>query len=351
MARPKKPKPTAPTEKETWYKVLDRGKSFHGGTLKWSLPAKDGTPGDWHQVEGDLVRCKNGLHLTDNPLALRPNNLARTVLCYEAEFEGDTIPPENHELVVRRCRLLRVIPWTEFGPSGAMQLLALVWKQEGVAMGNRSWRRLNDAMQTALALAITSGMDFDVEDFHRITTEFNANYWMHIEGAYARACGEWRSDHGPNPSAIAAIENYLSRKPFLVARHPTPNAPKDRLCVGKRFQWHENMTKQVDVEVTSFAAGSASLTACSYKERDAASTAYERKIDRRYTITHDDLATYHKAIRDHAKAQAQTLTQRDYARTCGDHPASLRAWLLENEGTDEQRCTPFDGSSGVHSHE
>jgi hypothetical protein len=29
----------------------------------------------------------------------------------------------------------------------------------------------------------------------------------------------------------------------------------------------------------------------------------------------------------------------------------LRAWLLEDEGTDEQRCTPFDGSSGVHDHE
>jgi hypothetical protein len=36
------------------------------------------------------------------------------------------------------------------------------------------------------------------------------------------------------------------------------------------------------------------------------------------------------------------LSQRDYVRTCGDHPASLRAWLLEEEGADEQTCTPFD---------
>lgn len=48
------------------YKVVMDGCSVYGGDLEWSLPT-DGKPGDWHAVEGDLVQCRNGLHLTNNP--------------------------------------------------------------------------------------------------------------------------------------------------------------------------------------------------------------------------------------------------------------------------------------------
>ena len=36
-----------------WYKVLKDRKSFHGGSFVWSLP-KDGHPGEWHEVSGEL---------------------------------------------------------------------------------------------------------------------------------------------------------------------------------------------------------------------------------------------------------------------------------------------------------
>ena len=53
----------------TLYKVLDaNGCSCNGGSLKWSLPARndDGswTPGEWMpEIEGPLVECENGYHL------------------------------------------------------------------------------------------------------------------------------------------------------------------------------------------------------------------------------------------------------------------------------------------------
>ena len=50
----------------SWYKVLMNGKSFHGGGLAWSLPSQD-SPGEWHEVEGELVICENGLHVTNDP--------------------------------------------------------------------------------------------------------------------------------------------------------------------------------------------------------------------------------------------------------------------------------------------
>ena len=51
------------------FKILDGdGKSFHGGNMEWSLPSvtrSKVTPGDWHEIEGDVDICRRGLHLTD----------------------------------------------------------------------------------------------------------------------------------------------------------------------------------------------------------------------------------------------------------------------------------------------
>jgi hypothetical protein len=52
------------------YKVLRRGRSCHGGKLKWSLP-KNGKPGKWMEIdtekEGEIDPCCIGLHLTNRP--------------------------------------------------------------------------------------------------------------------------------------------------------------------------------------------------------------------------------------------------------------------------------------------
>ena len=49
-----------------YYKVLIDGKSIHGGNLEWDLP-KGKKPGKWHSVNGKILKCQSGLHLTTKP--------------------------------------------------------------------------------------------------------------------------------------------------------------------------------------------------------------------------------------------------------------------------------------------
>ena len=77
---------------EILYKVLEDGKSVHGGNLTWSLPTPDGDngflPGDWHEVWGQVVICRNGLHLTTNPYG---RWMTFNASVYEAEGAGDVV--------------------------------------------------------------------------------------------------------------------------------------------------------------------------------------------------------------------------------------------------------------------
>lgn len=299
----------------TAYKVLENGQSFNGGQLKWSLP-KGETPGDWHEVDGELKHCRNGLHLTTAPKYRAPSKPSRfkAVQCFLAEYGDEFLEAESDEIVARRVRLVRHVPWEEIDESlktsPAMQLLSLVWDSEGETSGQGpSWRRLNSSMQEALRLAIDSGMHFAEDDFGKIQKLFRPEYWLHIEGCYSRAID---APHGPNPSAYQAIEKHLGRKPFIV-QETSSTAKKVRLNVGSKFKWHEDMLRAIDVKVTSFGSiekgeGGAKqstqcVIACSYKERDRSK--YEPdKVDRIFKITHEDIAAYHKAIREHKKAKA-----------------------------------------------
>ena len=94
-------------EKKKLYKVLVGGASCHGGDLRWSLPKREGEtwmPGEWHEVEGDLERCSNGLHLTSDPARWwKPN--CEIFLVEAEDFDGDE--DEDAKVVARRVRLLR----------------------------------------------------------------------------------------------------------------------------------------------------------------------------------------------------------------------------------------------------
>ena len=47
------------------YKIVGpNGEPRNGGYGDWPLPS-DSEPGEWRTVDGDLVPCRNGLHLTD----------------------------------------------------------------------------------------------------------------------------------------------------------------------------------------------------------------------------------------------------------------------------------------------
>lgn len=189
--------------------------------------------------------------------------------------------------------------------SPALVLMEHVWKHTGEGMGN-SWRRLNGAMQDALKLAIEHGMRFNEDDFAYVNEHFRPGYWLNWEGAYSRAVA---GPHGANPSAIKALEKQLSRKAFIVHETASLKAPKIRLHEGQRFEWHIDLKSKVHVTVTSFTKlkdGTQAVIACSYKTREYdKKTGYvigTEKIEKRFTITHADIAEYHTAIRAAAKA-------------------------------------------------
>jgi len=93
------------------YKILVNGASCHGGDLKWSLP-KNGNPGAWHEVKGDLKICEKGIHLTTERFKWYKWGCS----VYEAEAE-DIISWEEDKCVARKVRLLKEVKhpkwWTD----------------------------------------------------------------------------------------------------------------------------------------------------------------------------------------------------------------------------------------------
>ena len=93
------------------YKVLDsENHSTHGGSLTWSVPTRkdDGTftPGEWHEVAGEVRACERGLHLTNNPMHWPKIGMR----VYEAEGDGasDTDGGNyRHKIAFQRARLIR----------------------------------------------------------------------------------------------------------------------------------------------------------------------------------------------------------------------------------------------------
>jgi len=86
------------------YKVLVNGQSCTAGFLTWSLP-KDGKPGKWHRVNGELEMCAKGLHLTTQPFKWYEWGCT----CYAAEAKG--IKGWNEDkCLCRSARLLEEVP-------------------------------------------------------------------------------------------------------------------------------------------------------------------------------------------------------------------------------------------------
>lgn len=125
---------------------------------------------------------------------------------------------------------------------------------------NASDQRRMHTTYSALRDAVSGGMRFNPNDFSLIEKRIGlvsilgTETRQQIERLYAMACGSDRAS--ANPSAVAAMEKYLKREPFLWAeRVRTP----ERLYVGSEFQWDG-----VRVKVTSFGNDQSYLSACQY---------------------------------------------------------------------------------------
>ena len=86
-----------------YYKVFrEDGKTLHDHN-PWPLPQGD-EPGAWVEVEGDIVSCKNELHvMREQDLAYWPG-----LILYEVEIDGESIEADD-KVVCRRARLIRKV--------------------------------------------------------------------------------------------------------------------------------------------------------------------------------------------------------------------------------------------------
>ena len=85
------------------YKWTGKGGTAQMGTGKWPLP-KNGKPGAWLSVTGEVVPCENGLHLC------RESDILKWVSAelYEVEhFKSSKRIDHDDKVVVRKARLVR----------------------------------------------------------------------------------------------------------------------------------------------------------------------------------------------------------------------------------------------------
>lgn len=152
----------------------------------------------------------------------------------------------------------------------------------------KSWTGLNGCLTDALEIAIRSGMKFEVGDIEEFPKK---GFWFDGELHYAAACGGTRGyDH---PSFVKTFESYQKRKPWLWAEQTkTPS----RLHVGARFHWEGLL-----VEVTSMDDNADHIIACNYE------SSQERKVRKRFTITHEELTAVRKAADARFRAAAKQI--------------------------------------------
>jgi hypothetical protein len=176
--------------------------------------------------------------------------------------------------------------------SPVRELVTLVEANAG-GRSRSSWRVLNEALRSAVSLAVVGGFAFELDDVAWIAALPGAEHWFDGEDFYRLAC---TAPHGANLSAARSFEHWKKRAPFIVRRatwftHRRPERNSDRITVGTRFGWRGEIA-----HCTSFAADGKSLVACAYKGDPYGDKEYSRdsrKVLRRIRITHADIRTYH----------------------------------------------------------
>jgi len=173
------------------------------------------------------------------------------------------------------------------GKSPALKLATLVWNGTN-EVTSHSWPRLNTAMSSAVHLAISSGMRFNLKDFNYMSKHLRIHYWAGedpTERFYAEACTT------PNMSACHSLEHWMKREPFILK--PSESLKySGRIYIGADFEWKGEL-----VFCTSFAEDNSRLTACSYHEPPE-DNLYLKKILHRHSITHEDIKDHRKELKE-----------------------------------------------------
>lgn len=160
---------------------------------------------------------------------------------------------------------------------------------------NHSWVRLNAALFGAVKVAIEGGLEFAEGDFSALYKEFGGAHWLGTppDGFYSVAC------EFDNISAAKSFESAMGFSPYVLEGQ--------RVYVGRRFTWNDQ-----NVRCTSI--GKDGLVACSYKDRKEGE--YGDKIDRRYTISNEEMAAEDKRLAGLAEARKMDKAAAEAAKHC-----------------------------------
>lgn len=184
--------------------------------------------------------------------------------------------------------------------SPVIRFLYEAWRSSQKATGH-SWQRLNHGMRDALFLTVQMGFEWQAGDYNEAMKRFNGGYWIGAEGfeQLYKTAVLYR-----NSSAWQSLEAHANRKPFIVKGassyvHGNMGNGLARLVVGAEFQWNGER-----VTVTSFNDEKGYLVAQSYSHGKAeicktcsrVLSSGERKIQKRYQITHPDIKAAKKKV-------------------------------------------------------
>lgn len=178
--------------------------------------------------------------------------------------------------------------------SPALAFVRHLYRHGQEATGH-SWVRLNAALFGAVTVAIEGGLEFAEGDFSAFYNRFKGDYWLGTppDRFYSLAC-----KYG-NISAAKSFEIAKGFNPYVLEGQ--------RVYVNRRFTWNGQHVRCTSV-------GKDGLIACSYKPRKEGT--YGEKIDRRYTISNDEMTAEDKRLAGLAEAKKMEKAAAEATKHC-----------------------------------
>ena len=191
---------------------------------------------------------------------------------------------------------MKKLPDAEPADSPALAFVRHLYTH-GQQATDHSWQRLNAALFGAVKVAIEGGLAFAEDDFAAFRKQFKGDYWLGSppDRFYTVAC-EYN-----NISAARSFEKEMGFSPYIMEGQ--------RVYVGRRFMWNGQ-------HVTCTSIAKEGLIACSYKDRTKGQ--YREKIDRRYTITNEEMAAEDKRLAGLAEAAKMETARLAAVKHCAD---------------------------------
>ncbi len=170
------------------------------------------------------------------------------------------------------------------------ELLYVIYNESN-QIGSRSYRKVNQAMQDGLTLAIRTGFKFEEGDFDYIDKFYGFSYWGRVDKSGTRGEEYYTlAIEENNITAAISFESYKARPPFIYLGR--------RLAVGSEFVLPTREEGQI-WKVNSFthSEGKTKIN-CGYYVLDPISNYKEKKLRSMKAFTRKELKEQEKIYKE-----------------------------------------------------